>query len=94
MGLGRCFFKKNYVALGWPDVGDLSKLTRDREAFEKRVAESYRDIKPGWIPISAGQLFPFVYELKPGDLIVYPSRQYRQVHLGRVEGAHGQLSHQ
>jgi restriction system protein len=80
------FLKKNYVALGWAKVGDLNKLPAVREAFKAKIAECYPDKKPGVIPNNAGQLFRFVHEVKPDDLIVYPSKHDRQVHVGKVEG--------
>ena len=65
------FLKKNYVALGWEEVGDLSKIKADRDAFKKKVSESYPDIKPGAIPNNAGQLYRFVHEMKynPGTRV-------------------------
>lgn len=80
------FLQKDCIAIGWSKVGDLSALPPDREAFKARVAEVYPEKKPGAIPNNAGQLYRFVYELKAGDLVVYPSKQSRQVHVGRVEG--------
>ncbi|MDO9585365.1 MAG: restriction endonuclease [Syntrophales bacterium] len=80
------FLKKHFVAIGWTKMGDLSKLKKDREAFKSRVAEMYPDKKPGAIRNNAGQLYRFVHEMKPGDMVLYPSKRDRQVHLGRVEG--------
>jgi restriction system protein len=80
------FLKKYCVAVGWTTMGDLSALKPDRDAFKARVAEVYPDAKPGVIPNNAGQLFRFVHEMKLGDLVVYPSKRDRQIHLGRVEG--------
>jgi restriction system protein len=82
------FLNKNRIAVGWPKMGDLAALTPDREAFKARVAEVYPEKKPGAIPNNAGQLFRFVHEMKPGDLVVYPSKRDRQIHLGRVEGGY------
>jgi restriction system protein len=82
----RLFLKKNFIAVGWTKVGDLSVLKPNRDAFKARVAEVYQDAKPGAIPNNAGQLFRFVHEMKLGDLVVYPSKHDRQIHLGRVEG--------
>jgi restriction system protein len=67
-------------------MGDLTALNPDRDAFKARVAEAYPDAKPGAIPGNAGQLFRFAHEMKPGDLVAYPSKRDRQIHLGRVEG--------
>jgi restriction system protein len=82
------FLNKNCVAVGWAKMGDLGALKPDREAFKAHVAEVYPEKKPGAIPNNAGQLFRFVHEMKPGDLVVYPSKRDRQVHLGRVEGGY------
>jgi restriction system protein len=79
------FLKKNCIAIGWAKMGDLSALKPDREAFKARVAEVYPEKKPGAIPNNAGQLFRFVHEMKPGDIVVYPSKRDRQVHMGRIE---------
>jgi restriction system protein len=82
------FLEKNCIAVGWVKMGDLSPLKADRDAFKARVAEVYPEKKPGAIPNNAGQLFRFVHEMKPGDIVVYPSKSDRQVHLGRVEGGY------
>jgi restriction system protein len=80
------FLNKNCVAIGWVQMGDLAALKPDREAFKAKVVEVYPDAKPGAIPNNAGQLFRFVHEMKVGDLVAYPSKRDRQIHLGRVEG--------
>jgi restriction system protein len=80
------FLKKNFVALGWIDMEDIGKLAADREAFKEKVKSTYPDWKPGKIPNAAGQLYRFVHELKVGDIIVYPSKRDRQVHIGEITG--------
>ncbi len=82
------FLKKDVIALGWPKVPDLGKLKADREPFKSAVIIAYPDKKPGAIPVDAGQLFRFVHEMKVGDLVIYPSKRDRQVHIGQVEGAY------
>jgi len=82
------FKKRNVVAVGWREIGDLSSIAASREAFKARVAEVYANEKPGAIPNYAGQLYRFVHEMRVGDLVVYPSKVDRQVHIGRVEGAY------
>jgi restriction system protein len=78
------FLNKNCVALGWHEMGDLGKLPADREAFKAKVATTFPRIKPAAIPNNAGQLFRFVHEMKTGDLVAYPSKADRQIHIGRV----------
>src|SRR2546426_5555602 len=82
------FLKKGCVALGWAKMADLAALKPDRDAFKTRLVEVYPEKKPGAIPNNAGQLFRFVHEMKPGDIIVYPSKRDRQVHLGRGGGGY------
>jgi restriction system protein len=80
------FQKNSVVALGWSKAGDLAKLKPDRGAFRAKIAETYPEAKPGAIPNWAGQLFRFAHVMKPSDFVVYPSRQSREVQIGRVEG--------
>lgn len=82
------FLKENCVAIGWSKLGDLSKLPADREAFKTALAANYPETKPGAIPTTAGMLFRFAHEIKPGDLIIYPSKRDRKVHLGICTGAY------
>jgi restriction system protein len=67
-------------------MSDLSQIPNDQEAFKARVSQVYPNIKPGAVPNFAGQLRRFTYEMKAGDLVVYPSKQDRQIHIGRVTG--------
>lgn len=80
------FLKQGYVALGWTAMGDLSKLGPDRERIKDAVAQRYPEKSAGAVPVIAGQLYRFVYEMQPGHYLIYPSKQDRKVHLGRVDG--------
>lgn len=80
------FFKKNVIAIGWEKMDDLSKLKANREAFKDAVAKAYPDKKPNSIPNNAGQLYRFIHEMKVNDLVVYPSKRNREVHIGKIAG--------
>lgn len=80
------FTEQNYIALGWVQMGDLSKINPDRESFKKKYAASYPNATAASIPNGAGQVFRFVHEMKTGDLVVYPSKVSRTIYLGRVKG--------
>jgi len=80
------FIKHKVVALGWYKIGDLSVLSPDREAFKHVVKQAYPEKKPGAIPNNAGQLFRFVNEVKNGDIVVYPGKRERVIHIGRITG--------
>lgn len=80
------FFKQNVVALGWHQMGDLNVISPDRSAFRSAIAKTYPESKPGAIPVEAGQLYRFVHEMKIGDLVAYPSKRDRLIHIGEVTG--------
>lgn len=80
------FLKENYITIGWNELGNLSKIIPDRESFKLAVSKTYSDIKPRVIPNYAEQLFRFVHELKTGDIIVYPAKLERMIHIGQIEG--------
>lgn len=80
------FLKKNLVAVGWQEMGDLSELTPTQDAFKVAVSEAYSDAKSGAIPNYAGQLLRFAHTIQLGDLVLYPSKRDRHVHFGRIKG--------
>ncbi len=43
-------------------------------------------MQKGAIPVSAGQLYRFVYEVKIGDLVAYPSRSDHRIYIAQVTG--------
>jgi len=75
---------QGYVTIGWHHMGDLSTLPADREAFKQRFREAYDDAKAGAIPVQAGVLFRFAYEMQQGDYVIYPSKIDRMVHIGQI----------
>jgi len=80
----KLFLEKRFVALGWDEVGNLSDIKPDRESFKEKVAKSYPKFKLGKIANNGGQLYRFVHEMKTSDLVVYPSKRDRQVHIGEI----------
>lgn len=79
------FLKRKVVALGWYETGDLTAL-KTRDDFKARVSDIYPEMKPGAVPVTAGQLFRFMHEVKIGDVVAYPSKRDRHIHLGRITG--------
>lgn len=75
-----------FIAIGWDDMGDLSQLSDNREAFKTRFSAVYPSVKSGAVPVKAGVLFRFAHEMSIGDVVVYPSKPDRKIHLGIVEG--------
>jgi len=80
------FREKGLLVLGWTSLGDLSQLGADRMAFRTALVEAYPEILAGAVPVEAGVLFRFVHEMAVGDLVAYPSREDRCIHLFEVTG--------
>ena len=79
------FLKENVIAIGWNEIGDLSKIASDREAFKKKYIETYPDDKKMKVATSAGMLYRFAHEVQIGDYIVFPSKINREINIGIVE---------
>ncbi len=72
------------IAIGWHEMGDLSKLPEKREAFKRAFAATFPTGKPGAIPVKAGVLYRFRWEMKIGDVVIYPSKADKVINIGLV----------
>ena len=79
------FLQKSVIAIGWKDMGDLSKIEASREAFKEHFMQVYPDAKKGSVANGAGMLYRFAHEVQVGDYVVYPSKIDRMINLGTVE---------
>jgi predicted Mrr-cat superfamily restriction endonuclease len=77
-----------HVAVGWRRIGDLRPIGPDREAIKAALAEAYPDAKPRAIPVWAGVLLRFAFEMQPGDLVVHPCKADSTLAFGRVAGGY------
>jgi len=75
-----------YVAIGWPEMGNIFEVDATRDAYKAAIAETYPNIKKGAIPVEAGSMFRFVHEIKKGDYIVFPSKHDRMINIGKFTG--------
>lgn len=80
------FLKKNQVAIGWEQMGDLGGIAATRDAFKTRMVDTLPGRKDRYYPIATGQVYRFVHEMKTSDLIIYPSKRDKRVHVGKVTG--------
>lgn len=80
------FLNKQCIAIGWAKMGDLSVLPATRDAFKLRYSQAYPEAKAGGLATVSGIPFRFLHEMKVGDLVAYPSKQDKQVHIGRILG--------
>ena len=79
------FLNGNVIAIGWREIGDLSQIEPQREAFKAKYTTTYPNEKKQAIANCAGMLYRFACEVQIGDYVVFPSRLTRQVYIGTVE---------
>ncbi len=77
---------KGFISIGWDAIGDLSQPGMDRDAIKAKVAAAYPDAKPGAIPVWAGVLMRFAFDMQPGDIVIYPYKPDSTLSFGRVTG--------
>jgi restriction system protein len=77
------FLKKQFVGIGWNDIGDLSNF-QDYDSLKKAVRTTYPDYKDGKVNIVAGQLFRFSKEFKKTDKIVTYNPASREYWIGDI----------
>mgnify|MGYP000474585314 CR=1 FL=1 len=73
------------VAIGWPEMGDLSDL-KDRQEFKMRYREVYTDQSGARMAVNAGQLYRFAREIREGDYVLTYIKASREVLIGLIEG--------
>lgn len=74
------------ISIGWDELGDLAAIGSDKDVMKQRVAQTYPNAKPGAIPVWAGVLLRFAFEMNPGDLVIYPYKPDSTLNFGRIEG--------
>ncbi|HEY5004599.1 MAG TPA: AAA family ATPase [Ktedonobacteraceae bacterium] len=78
----------NFCAIGWPDVGDLSSITRDgagKQNIRAAIQQQYPDYIPTVAGKAANQLFDFRHTIDIGDLVL-ASDGATVLGIGRVTG--------
>ncbi len=79
------------IAVGWPEIGDLSALPADPEELKRRLLEIHPDAKPQSIANDAATLLAFVHEASEGDIVVWRSGETRDVWIGHIRGPYAYL---
>src|SRR5580692_11749166 len=63
-----------FVSIGWDAIGDLSQIGPDRTELKARIAIAYPEAKPGAIPVWAGVLYRFAFEMAEDDYVISPTK--------------------
>lgn len=77
--------EKGAVALGWPEMGDLSTL-ETRQDYRDQYRKAYPDQPGAAIAIRAGELYRFVERMLQGDYVVTRLEAAKEVLIGLVDG--------
>lgn len=83
--LGRELFDEGFVSVGW-DLPDLREIGENRDAIKQRLASIYPDAKSAAIPVWAGILFRFAFEMQPGDFVIAPYKADGTLNFGVITG--------
>lgn len=75
----------NVAVIGWEELPDLSGV-KSRDDLSGLLTEKYPDAKAqarvNWL----GSIWPFVKEMKPGDLVAMPLKNRGRVAIGEILG--------
>lgn len=88
------FLKNNVIAIGWKDMGDLSKIKADRNDFKDEYLKKYPNAKKMSAANSVGMLYRFANEVEVGDYVVFPSKSDRKINIGVIEGEYNYNSNE
>ena len=78
------FLRKAQIAISCTEVDDdAAKIPAARAAFKEVFARA-PNARPASIPISAGQLYRFVHEVRIGDNVIYPRKIDRTLRWGEI----------
>lgn len=80
------FLNNSIIAIAWGEIGDLSKISPEREAFREKMAAAFPNAKKQAIATNTGQVYRFAKEVQVGDYVVFPSKKDRMINIGIIEG--------
>lgn len=81
------FRQRGQVAIAFAEVAeDAARLPPARAAFKAAFARASQPARYAAIPISAGQLYRFVHEMRIGDHVLYPRKTDRTLRWGEIVG--------
>lgn len=74
------FEEKEYVAVGWHKIGNLTEIS-SKEELEKLHMQAYGDEKAAKRRMSIGQVYRFRFDMKKGDMVATYNPELR-IYLG------------
>lgn len=77
---------ENFISIGWDEIGDLRHCGHDKELLKHQLTAAYPQAKAGAIPVWAGVLRRFAFEMQVGDFVISPRKADSTLSFGRVAG--------
>jgi restriction system protein len=78
--------EQGFISIGWDEIGDLTEFKDDTTSLKTAVELAYPSAKPGAIPVWAGVLRRFAFEMRSGDFVIGPKRADSTLSFGRIQG--------
>ena len=78
------FKEKSYVAIGWNELSDLSRIA-DRGKIKELLEKKYNHYKKSKLYVTAGQISRFVFDFKKGDNVLSYDPTNRVYLVGEVQ---------
>lgn len=77
------FLQRNFVAIGWNKVGDLTNL-KALDQIKQKLRDVYPNLKDGQVNIFAATLFKFKNDFQNGDLVLTYDPNNRKYWIGEI----------
>jgi len=79
------FIEGGYVAIGWSDIGDVSKLKTKDQIYPLYKNAYPQDTSNLVIGQQVGQIARFLFDIQAGDYVITPDANTELLHVGIVE---------
>lgn len=80
--------EQNYIGIGWSELGDLSQIEADRDAFKVALQKKQPNSSIASIRTQVATIYRFLHVVQVGDYVVYPCKSDRLVYIGIVTGGY------
>ena len=77
------FIENNLVAIGWGQIGTLTK-DDSKKSISSKISKEWPNITKGKVSISTGMVYRFINEIEIGDKVVTYDPSRRIYHVGKI----------
>lgn len=78
--------EEGFVSIGWDAIPDIRSIGNDRELLKLTLERAHPEAKAGAIPVWAGILRRFAFEMQKGDMVIAPHKADSTLNFGVVTG--------